>query len=187
MPIYAEALLLIDIQHLVTETFPKNIEIVVDELDETASVSANATQIDQVFLNLCVNARDAMPDGGTLRLTMKLIEVGSGQVARHDGFEPGSYVKIALSDTGTGIPKNLRENIFQPFFTTKGQDKGTGLGLATTRNIVCDHGGFIELESTEGVGTTFEIYLPAAGDLDESTAVVGSRSEPAPHALPARG
>lgn len=111
-------------------------------------IEADATQLHQVFMNLCVNARDAMPQGGKL-----FVSVGNA---------PDQFIKIRVEDNGAGIPLEVVENIFDPFFTTKESGKGTGLGLSTVLGIVKSHGGTIKVESEVGAGTVFEITLPAA-------------------------
>jgi two-component system, cell cycle sensor histidine kinase and response regulator CckA len=117
-----------------------------------------------VLLNLCVNARDAMPEGGSLQVTVSTVNLDSLYVHMHPVAKPGCYVVLKVSDTGTGIPQAIRERIFDPFFTTKEVGKGTGLGLATVQAVVSSHGGFIHLYTEEGRGTQFNIYLPAFED-----------------------
>jgi CheY-like chemotaxis protein len=122
----------------------------------------NPTLIYQVMLNLCVNARDAMPQGGILRLRAEncVLDATSAQAIAH--AKPGSWLMLQVEDTGTGIAPEVLSKIWDPFFTTKSADKGTGLGLPTVRGIVATHHGFVELETLLGKGTTFRIYLPAA-------------------------
>jgi CheY-like chemotaxis protein len=115
----------------------------------------------QVFLNLCVNARDAMPGGGHLTISMENVVMDETHAGTNPSFRAGSYVMVKVEDTGTGIPAETRDRIFEPFFTTKGIGKGTGLGLSTTLAIVKSHNGFIDLDSEVGRGTTFTVYLPA--------------------------
>lgn len=119
-------------------------------------------QLEQVIVNLCVNSRDAMPGGGVILLTTDARRLEGDDFARFPNAGTGMYVVISVADTGHGIPPHLREKIFDPFFTTKAVGKGTGLGLATVYGIVSQHGGFIDLESEEGAGATFRVYLPAA-------------------------
>jgi CheY-like chemotaxis protein len=128
-------------------------------------IVANPTQMHQVLLNLCVNARDAMPKGGRLRFQGKNVFLDERAAAAHKGAQPGRYLVLEVGDTGTGIPPGVLEHIWEPFFTTKEADAGTGLGLLTVRGIVEKHSGFIELETEVGRGTTFRVYLPA----DETT------------------
>jgi PAS domain S-box-containing protein len=143
------------------ETFPKSITIRFQPPRELWTVMGDATQMHQVLLNLCVNARDAMPDGGTITLTMENIVLDATYAAMNPDAVPGAYVMIKVEDTGTGIPPAIRDRIFEPFFTTKELGKGTGLGLSTTLAIVKSHKGFINLYSEVGKGTKFKVYLPA--------------------------
>ena len=148
---------------LVSTTFPKSIQCRVETGANSPPVSGLHVQLHQVLLNLCVNARDAMPEGGRLTLSTSAAKVTAAEAARHGHAKPGHYLCITVADTGAGIPADLLDKIFQPFFTTKGPDKGTGLGLSTCRNIVDSHGGFITVQSRVGHGTEFKVFLPAAG------------------------
>jgi CheY-like chemotaxis protein len=123
-------------------------------------VLADANQINQALLNVCVNARDAMPGGGELILATELIDPGAMQ-SRHPEGTGNAHVCIAISDTGTGMEESVRARIFEPFFTTKGFGEGTGLGLAMVYGIMKNHQGVIDVESETGRGTTFRLYLPA--------------------------
>ena len=123
---------------------------------------ADPSQIDQVLMNLCLNARDAMPEGGQLILETRNMEITEEYCRVATYAQPGSYVLLSVSDTGTGMETETLEQIFEPFFTTKELGKGTGLGLATVYGIVKQHGGFLNVESAPGKGTTFHIYFPAS-------------------------
>jgi CheY-like chemotaxis protein len=125
-------------------------------------VLGNATQLHQVLLNLCINARDAMPDGGELTLAADNVELKEEDAKEITDALAGSYVMLLVSDTGTGIPPDVLPRLFEPFFTTKGVGKGTGLGLSTIARIVRNHGGFISVKSDPGAGACFEIYFPRA-------------------------
>lgn len=123
-------------------------------------VRADPTQIDQVIMNLSLNARDAMPDGGTLRIETRNVEISPGDVVSDSRLKTGAHALLVVTDTGTGISPEAQEHIFEPFFTTKESGKGTGLGLATVYGIVQQSGGFICVKTQPGKGTTFSIYLP---------------------------
>ena len=150
-----------DIVSVIEQTFPKAIELVHQIPADLWPVQGNASQIHQVLLNLCVNARDAMPQGGTLRISAANRRLDGAEAVAIPGARPGAWLVLEISDTGTGIPPELLERIWQPFFTTKGAGKGTGLGLSTVRGIVAGHQGFIELRTEAGLGTTFRVSLPA--------------------------
>ncbi len=153
-----------EVASIARETFPKVITVRTDYPPALRTIAGDPTELTQVLLNLCVNARDAMPQGGTL--TMAARNMPAEEVARLHPHQTTSgeseyYVVLEVTDTGTGIPPELRERIFEPFFTTKPQGKGTGLGLATVISIVNKRGGFITLDSEVGRGTTFRLYFPA--------------------------
>ncbi len=153
--------MLLEVLQVIRQTFPKNIEIESHlPAHDLPSVSADATQLHQVLMNLCVNARDAMPDGGKLTLSAKQQQVDKSDARKFLEARVGAYMVITVRDTGTGIPEKLRERIFDPFFTTKEQGKGTGLGLSTVLGIVKDHEGFIQVESEMGQGSCFKVFLP---------------------------
>jgi two-component system, cell cycle sensor histidine kinase and response regulator CckA len=146
---------------IVRETFPKSIVLKTDLKENLWTVFGDATQLHQVLLNLAVNARDAMPQGGTLGLVAEDVMLDEAAVRLMPGLQPGPHVLFRISDTGTGIPPEIADKIFDPFFTTKGPDGGTGLGLSTVMGIVKSHKGIILFESKMGEGTEFRIYLPA--------------------------
>ncbi|VVB95094.1 Chemotaxis protein CheY [uncultured archaeon] len=150
-----------EIEKVAKETFPKEIEIRTDIQNDLLSIAGDATQLHQVILNLCVNARDAMPDGGTLSITASNFCIDENYARMHNEAKIGPYISITVTDTGTGIPPGIFDRIFEPFFTTKELGKGTGLGLSTALGIVRGHGGFINVYSEVGKGTTFSVYLPA--------------------------
>jgi CheY-like chemotaxis protein len=129
-------------------------------------VLADATQLHQVLLNLCVNARDAMPGGGTLALLADNAALDEHYVSMHNEATPGPYVRIQVRDTGTGMSESVRERIFESFFTTRGDDQGTGLGLTTVLGIVKNHNGFMTCATALGQGTTFDVYLPASPEAE---------------------
>lgn len=155
-----------EVRQVARRTFPKTIEIHGDvPTTDLWTVLADATQLHQVIMNLCVNARDAMPDGGTLRLLAENETVDEAYTRINLEAHPGNYVVITVADTGTGIPVELIDRIFDPFFTTKELGKGTGLGLSTVLGIVKNHGGFVQVDSEVGRGTQFKVYLPAIKDV----------------------
>jgi PAS domain S-box-containing protein len=153
--------LLREVSKLAQETFPRSIQVELNHAAGLWPVLGNATQLHQVLLNLCVNARDAMPGGGHLLLRAQNVMVDDVYVSMHAEAKMGPHVHVQVSDTGTGISNAVRKRIFEPFFTTKDADKGTGLGLTTVLGIVKEHEGFISFTSLAGHGTTFDIYIPA--------------------------
>ncbi|MEO7933764.1 MAG: ATP-binding protein, partial [Chthoniobacterales bacterium] len=161
-----------EIQDFVQSTFPKNIRFAASVPKDTWLVHGDPTQLNQVLLNLCVNARDAMPQGGSLRLTARNLNVDEPYSTMLRTVPAGRYILLEVADTGCGIPAGVRDRIFEPFFTTKEIGKGTGLGLSTALGIVKSHGGFMRVYSEPGKGTTFRIYLPAhtefSGELPNS-------------------
>lgn len=150
-----------EIEKVVKETFPRNSEIKTDIQKDLFNISGDATQLYQVIMNLCVNARDAMQDGGILNITASNFFIDENYAHMNIEAKAGSYIVISVSDTGIGIPPKILDRIFEPFFTTKEFGKGTGLGLSTALAIVKSHGGFINVYSEVGKGTTFRVYLPA--------------------------
>jgi len=153
-----------DIVRMIRETFPKAIAVETKTAADLWMLTADATQLHQVLLNLCVNARDAMPAGGKLRLEAENIQLDGHFAATIAEGKPGPYVLLRIADTGEGIPPAIVEKIFDPFFTTKEQGRGTGLGLSTVLGIVKSHQGFLDVHSEVGKGTTFSVYLPATPD-----------------------
>ncbi len=146
-----------EIDKIVKETFPRNIQSRTDGSNDLLIISGDVTQLHQVIMNLCVNARDAMPDGGILTATATNFFVDKNFVRMHTDAKVGSYVVITVSDNGTGIPPKITDRIFEPFFTTKEHGKGTGLGLSMALAIIKSHGGFIDVYSEVGKGTVFRV------------------------------
>ncbi|MBK9992054.1 MAG: response regulator [Verrucomicrobia bacterium] len=151
---------------LLRETFPKSIRLRSTYTEDLWSVIGDATRLHQLLMNLCVNARDAMPAGGALTIALKNFSADEAYAGLHGEAQPGEYVCLSVSDTGTGMSAELKQKIFDPFFTTKEPGKGTGLGLATVQSVVREHGGFLNVESTLGTGTSFHIFLPGCNDLE---------------------
>jgi len=152
--------LLQDLELMIKDIFPKDIRLQVSMSDETWTIQGDPTQMHQVLLNLCLNARDAMSKGGELRLGIENNVLWENS-ARNLQIQPGRYVKFSVADQGTGMSPEILDKIFEPFFTTKDINKGTGLGLSTVQAIVKSHGGHINVYSELGAGTTFHVYLPA--------------------------
>ena len=154
--------LLRDLEKIIKDTFPKDIRLEFSIPVDTWTVLGDPTQLHQILLNLCVNARDAMPNGGTLAIGVENCVFDEQYAAMNLQTKPGRYVCISATDTGTGIPPEILDKIFDPFFTTKELNKGTGLGLSTVMAIVKSHEGTINVYSEPGKGTTFKIYLAAS-------------------------
>jgi two-component system cell cycle sensor histidine kinase/response regulator CckA len=175
--------LLLDTEKVLMQTFPKSIDITSRLQSDLWAVNADVTQLHQVLMNLCVNARDAMPDGGNLTITAQNAMLDEKFVEANPGMSAGPHVSVEVSDTGHGISPEIRDKIFEPFFTTKEVGRGTGLGLSTVSAIVRNHGGVINVSSEVGVGTSFKILFPAlpglesVGAADANVALPGGRSE----------
>jgi CheY-like chemotaxis protein len=161
-----------DMERIMAETFPKNIDVQT-QIEDTHPIMGDATQIHQILLNLCVNARDAMPNGGRIVLSAKNVSVSKIQAARFINAKPGEYVLLSVADNGAGIPREIMHRVFEPFFTTKEIGKGTGLGLSTVMAIVKTHGGFLDLQSEPGKGTRFNVYVPRAKIIDRLQDAIG--------------
>lgn len=144
---------------LLERSIPKNIEILLNLKDGIPNIMADPSQIQQVIMNLAVNARDAMPDGGRLIIETSVVGAENG-AANGIPSDKGEFIKLSVSDTGTGMDREIQRKIFEPFFTTKEKGKGTGLGLYMVHSIISNHGGYINLYSEPGRGTRFNIYLP---------------------------
>ena len=162
-----------DIVKILRETLPKSIEINFHLPNDVWLISADATQMHQVLMNLCVNARDAMPEGGSITIKAENVFVDENYARMHIEAKPGRFVAITVSDTGPGMTLEVQSRIFEPFFTTKEMTKGTGLGLSTALTIVKSHGGFINVYSELHKGSQFSVYLPALdmpGTIDSAVA-----------------
>ncbi len=155
-------LLLKELMHLIRETFPRNITHRLELAPGTKSVLGDPTQLHQVLLNLAVNARDAMPEGGTLTVRVRNEIFTDTRVQHVPGSRPGHFVCFSVIDTGTGIAPAVLDHLFEPFFTTKPRGKGTGLGLSTVHGLVRGHGGFVQVLSEVGKGAEFRVFIPQA-------------------------
>ncbi len=171
--------LITEIRQIAKETFPRSIEIRTDIPKDLWTTSGDATQLHQIIMNLCVNACDAIQDGGLLSISAENFLVDESYAKMNTEARVGPYVAITVSDTGTGIPPEIMDRIFEPFFTTKERSKGSGLGISTVIGIVKCHGGFITVYSEVGKGTAFRVYLPAI------TTTETLKAEEHQHELPA--
>lgn len=167
-----------DLVSVLSETLPKSISLKYDLEPEMWTILADPTQIHQVLMNVCINARDAMPGGGTLIIKSSNVSIDDNYARMNIDAEPGNYVTVTISDTGVGMTQDILKRAFDPFFTTKDIGKGTGLGLATTLTIVRSHGGFINVYSEPKKGTRFSIYLPSAEAGKAAASTVPKRSLP---------
>ncbi len=150
-----------EVSKIISEAFQKTISLRTDIPKDLPAIVGDATQLHQVLMNLCVNARDAMPNGGTIDIKAETILLDEQYARMNIGAKPGLHVVVAVTDQGIGIPPAIIDRIFEPFFTTKDIGKGTGLGLSTVLGILKSHGGFGNVYSEVGKGTTFKVYLPA--------------------------
>jgi signal transduction histidine kinase len=156
------------VKELLERTIPKRVEFELQLADDPRKVNADPIQIEQVIVNLALNATDAMPEGGKLTIATENVILGEEYCQKYLEVKPGNYVLLTVSDTGHGMDGETREHIFDPFYTTKEVGRGTGLGLAMVYGIVKSHEGYITCSSRPGEGTTFKIYLPAIVDEGET-------------------
>jgi PAS domain S-box-containing protein len=152
--------ILLNVRRLLSRTIGEDIELVISIGEDELTILADVVQIEQVLMNLAINARDAMPDGGILTIAIEVVSLDQAFVKKNNFGKPGHYVRILVTDTGTGMDESTRERIFEPFFTTKEVGRGTGLGLSMVYGIINQHNGFIRVFSELHKGATFEIYLP---------------------------
>ncbi|WP_197985639.1 GAF domain-containing protein [Leptolyngbya sp. Cla-17] len=169
--------LIYEIKHIAEETFPKAITVMTNVPNALWPMWGDVTQMHQVLMNLCVNARDAMPNGGLLRISAENCELEAQDIRLNWGAQAGAYIMLTITDTGAGIASDVLDRIFDPFFTTKPVGQGTGLGLSTVMTIVKNHHGFMTVASQVGNGTEFKVYLPAILTSEHKSAV----SSASPH------
>ncbi len=165
-----------NLEKMLRRLIEEDIDLSIKFGSELGSIKADSGQIEQVIINMVVNARDAMPEGGTL-----VVETGNAIVSKHSdevkrGVKSGDYVRLSITDNGIGMDEEVQSKIFDPFFTTKEKGKGTGLGLATVYGIIQQSGGYILVDSTPGVGTTFDIYVPLVSE-EATDEIAQSRKE----------
>ncbi|MEI1375573.1 response regulator [Nostoc sp. UHCC 0926] len=161
--------LIVEVAKILKETFPKCIEVSTDVPQDLWMVSGDSTQLHQVLMNLCVNARDAMPNSGILSISGENLLIDENYARMNLEAKEGPYTVITVFDTGVGIPREILDRIFEPFFTTKDVGQGTGLGLSTVLGIIKSHGGFVNVYSEPGSGTSFKVYLPAVEGMETIT------------------
>jgi CheY-like chemotaxis protein len=174
---------LLDLNEVISSLLPmlgrligEDVEIAVLTDEELPPVLVDRAQLEQVVINLAINGRDAMPTGGTLTIETRAAELTERYTREHAGVFPGSYARLMVTDTGTGMERDALEHIFEPFFTTKDAGHGTGLGLAMVHGVVTQSGGHIHVYSEPGLGTSFKIYLPAAGERTRRAAPAGAET-----------
>ncbi len=162
--------ILLNVRRLLSRTIGEDIELVTSVGEGELTILADVVQIEQVLMNLAINARDAMPDGGILTIGIEPVNMDPAYVRRNNFGRPGHFVRISVIDTGIGMDETTKERIFEPFFTTKEVGKGTGLGLSMVYGFVKQSGGHIQIHSEVGHGTTVELYLPRARTMDTKAA-----------------
>jgi len=153
-----------DTESMLRRAIGEDVELKTVLADSLGSVRADPGQVEQVLLNLVVNAHDAMPQGGTLTIETANVQIDGNDAATHPGVPSGAYVRLSVTDSGSGMTETVKRHLFEPFFTTKGPGKGTGLGLAVVHGVIQQSDGHIVVLSEEGDGTTFHIYLPCLDD-----------------------
>lgn len=172
---------LVSLRQMLVRLVPENIKIEVESDPSLAQIRADLGQVNQVLMNLVVNARDALPQGGKIKIKAQNVFVSNAEAEKNPGMKEGEFVRLTVSDNGEGMPEHVCKKIFEPFFTTKAQGKGTGLGLATCYGIVKQSNGYIRVESEVGKGTTFEIDFPVASDQGSSENDSETRTKQSAH------
>jgi CheY-like chemotaxis protein len=160
-----------NVEPMLRRLIGEDVDLETDLAPSVATITADAGQIEQIILNLALNGRDAMPNGGRLTIATANVDLGPDYARDHPGAQPGPHVLLRVGDTGVGMDAETRARVFEPFFTTKPAGRGTGLGLATVFGIVQQSGGYITVSSAPGKGSTFEIYLPQSGEPAHAAAV----------------
>jgi signal transduction histidine kinase len=173
--------------HLLAFAIPQNIRVAWDRPPVSAPLNADATQIHQIVMNLCTNAVQAMPGGGTLKVSLDVVEVDPSAAPELEEATPGTYARLGIADTGTGMDPSTCEQIFDPFFTTKEPGRGTGVGLSVVQRIVRNHGGVVTVDSTPGQGTSFFVHLPCTGAEIPDRAMDKGGTHVGQEACPVRG
>lgn len=172
--------LLADIARMLRRVIPETVVIETQMEPDLPAIRADASAVEQILVNLATNARDAMPEGGTLRIEAHLHHLDAGYHATHPWVEPGDYVCVTVSDTGIGMTQETLSHVFEPFFTTKPAGIGTGLGLSMVYGVVKQHGGMVHVYSEPGQGTAVKVCFPVVSDAPEATGAAVDREEPAP-------
>jgi CheY-like chemotaxis protein len=157
-------------ERMLSRTIGEHLDLAADLGDDLEHVKADLSQMELVIMNLVINAKDAMPEGGRLTIRTRNVTVDTPKMRAIPEAKPGRYVCISVEDTGIGMNEVTKESVFEPFFTTKSRSLGTGLGLSTAYGIVLQHGGWIEVMSQPGTGSTFEVYLPVAAETEREVA-----------------
>jgi nitrogen-specific signal transduction histidine kinase len=166
------------VKNMIQRTLQENVKIEIRQAPVLGVIQADTGQVEQIILNLSVNAQDAMPDGGAIFIETSEVVLDDAYARTHDGVAPGPYIMMSFIDTGTGMDKETLDHIFEPFYTTKGAGKGTGLGLATVYGIVKQHGGHISVYSELGKGTIFRIYFPMYEGVDAPVSAIRTKEKP---------
>jgi two-component system, cell cycle sensor histidine kinase and response regulator CckA len=174
-------LIVAEMDSMVARLIGENVRLITALAPDARAVKVDRGLVEQVVLNLIVNARDAMKDGGELRIATTNVDVHHDNLGKHREVSPGSYVRLSISDTGSGMPPEVQARIFEPFFTTKGEGQGTGLGLSVVYGIVKQSGGSISLDTAVGRGTTFHVYFPIADAKEAAAVVPDPERNPAAH------
>lgn len=170
-PISANTLLL-DLQDMLSRLIPANVRVDLQLAEEDHEILGDSGQLEQLIVNLCVNARDAMPGGGVLTVRSACVRLSEEEARKHPNAVAGDYVQLSVEDNGIGMEPDLQKRIFEPFFTTKKEGQGTGLGLSVVHGVVVEHGGYITVDSEENVGTTIRVHVPKSDTVTASRSLI---------------